>query len=323
MTNAIKKLGKAVLSAIASSPPQVALVTWMARSGAGTDASLKKGSLPLPVHYYSPVPDIEDLVRRDVWARRSELPGVDFQPDEQVRYLLELGRRFGEECDWPPEPTTDPTEFHTENMSFSFGCAAAAHCVIRASKPRRLIEIGSGMSSMILSAALAQNERDGASPAEYTVIDPYPSQRLGDLTGTKPKVLASRVELVDVEMFQQLDRDDILFIDSGHVVRIGGDVNFLLLDILPRLRPGVVVHFHDIGLPYEYPRVYATNPSFRVFWTEAYLLQAFLAFNQAYEIRLGMAYLTQEHGDVIRAAFPWYDPARHRASSGSFWIARR
>lgn len=323
VTNAIKRLGKAVLSAIASSPPQAALVTWMARSGAGTDASLKKGSLPLPVHYYSPVPDIEDLVRRDVWARRSELPGVDFQPDEQVRYLLELGRQFGGECDWPPEPTTDPTEFHTENMSFSFGCAAAAHCILRDRKPKRLIEIGSGMSSIVLSAALKLNEADGAPPADYTVIDPYPSPRLGTLPGTQPNVLAQRVEVVDIGLFDQLERGDILFIDSGHTVRIGGDVNFLFLDVLPRLKPGVIIHIHDIGLPNEYPKVYATNPSFRVFWTEAYLLQAFLAFNSEFEVLLAMAYLTQEHGDAFGRAFPLYDPVRHKAISGSFWIARR
>lgn len=323
MTNPARAALKAVLRPIVSSPLQAALVTWMARSGTGTDACLKRGSLPLPVHFYSPVPDLADLERRDVWSRRTDMPGVDFRPDAQVDYLLALGERYGRECDWAAEPGNDPSVFHTENSSFSFGCAAATHSIIRERKPRRLIEIGSGMSSTVISAALGFNERDGAQPADYTIVDPYPSPRLDTLPGTRPKVRAERVEVLDTGLFEQLERGDILFVDSGHVVRIGGDVNFLVLDVLPRLKPGVVVHFHDIGLPYEYPKVYATNPAFRVFWTEAYLLQAFLACNSEFEVLLGMAYLMQDRTDAFQRAFPLYDPARHKLTSGSLWIARR
>jgi hypothetical protein len=321
--NSAKRTAKAVLRPIVSSPLQAALVSWMARSGAGTDACLKRGSLPLPVHYYSPVPDLDDLKRRDVWSRRSELPGVDFRPKAQVAYLLKLGERYGRECAWSPRPTKDPSEFYTENQGFSFGCAAAAHSIIRDRKPKRLIEIGSGNSSIVLAAALGRNESDGAQPAEYTIIDPYPSPRLGTLPGTRPNVIAERVEVVDVSLFERLERNDVLFIDSGHVVRIGGDVNFLVLDVLPRLKPGVLVHFHDIGLPSEYPKVYLTNPSFRMLWTEAYLLQAFLAFNSEFEVLLGMAYLMQDQPEAFRQAFPLFDPTVHKSTSGSFWIARR
>lgn len=323
MTNPIKWFARVVMRWIASSPAQAALVTRMAESGMGTDACLERGSLPLPVHYYSPVPDINDLRKRDVWARRSALAGVDFRPDDQVAYLLALGEEYGRECDWPAEPTSDPRVFHTENNCFSFGCAAAAHCMVRDRKPRRLVEIGSGRSSLVLSDALACNENNGAWPAHYTVIDPYPSPLLDSLYGTRPTVIAERVELVDPGTFELLERGDILFIDSGHVVRIGGDVNFLLLDILPRLRPGVAVHFHDIDLPYEYPEIYATNAEFRMLWTEAYLLQAFLAFNSEFEVLLGMSYLTRDRPDVFRQAFPLFDPATRRPASGSFWIARR
>lgn len=276
----------------------------------------------MPVHFYSPVPDLDDLRDRDVWNRRSELPGVDLRPEEQVKYLLRLGQQYGPECGWPTEPTNDPSVFHTENNSFSFGCAAAAHCIIRDRRPKRVIEIGSGMSSMILSAALKLNEDEGAQPAEYIVVDPYPSQLLQTVSGTKPKVLAKRVEVLDAAFFRELDRGDILFIDSGHVVRIGGDVNFLVLEVLPRLKAGVIVHFHDIELPYEYPEIYLRNPAFRMLWTEAYLLEAFLAHNSEFEVVLGMAYLMHDRLDAFQEAFPLYDPARHRAVSGSFWIAR-
>jgi hypothetical protein len=316
-------MGHAVLRRVVSSRLQAALVTWMARSGEGTDASLRWGSLPLPVHFYSPVPDLEDLTRRDVWARRSPLAGIDFREQGQLDYLLELGRQYGAECFWPANANGDAAGFYTENDAFSFGCAAATHCIIRARKPRNVFEIGSGMSSIIISSALQMNAGEGAPSARYTVIDPYPSPRLETLRGTKPVVLPERVEVVDMTTFDNLGRGDILFVDSGHVARIGGDVNFLILDVLPRLAAGVVVHFHDIGLPFEYPELYAKNPAFRMFWTEAYLLQAFLACNHDYEVLLAIRYLMTDHLEVFQRAFPFYDRSKHLSGSGSFWIARK
>jgi hypothetical protein len=84
----------------------------------------------------------------------------------------------------------------------------------------------------------------------------------------------------------------------------------------------VTVHFHDIAMPYEYDRVYATNPAFRVFWTESYMLQAFLAFNDAYEILLPAAYLGKEHLDEVKACCPSMTKP-FDWSSESFWIRRK
>jgi hypothetical protein len=285
-------------------------------------ACMGLGFLPMRADFYSPVPDLADLERRKVWDRRSALAGVEFRPDEQVALLRELGGRFGKECDWPPEPTGSPERFHTENGSFSYGCAAALHCLIRAFTPRRVIEIGSGHSSKVIAAALRLNAGERGAPSDYIVIDPSPGPAV-EKGWPGMQLLTQRVEWLEPAYFDQLAGNDILFIDSGHTVRTGGDVNFLMLDVLPRLAPGVIVHFHDIPLPYDYPKSYATNPHFRVFWTEAYLLQAFLCFNDHYEILLAMAYLMTEQQEAWRAAFPCYDPARHRAMSGSFWIRRR
>jgi hypothetical protein len=127
---------------------------------------------------------------------------------------------------------------------------------------------------------------------------------------------------LDMKCFDQLGNGDILFIDSGHVVRTGGDVNYLIVDVLPRLASGVIIHFHDINLPRDYPKVYATNPKFRMFWTEAYLLQAFLSCNSQFEIILPMAFLMENHMDRFRTAFPLFDPEMHKHRSGSFWIRR-
>ena len=114
----------------------------------------------------------------------------------------------------------------------------------------------------------------------------------------------------------------ILFIDSSHVCKMGSDVNFEILEILPSLNTGVYVHFHDINLPYEYPKIYATNPNFRMFWTESYLLQAFLTCNNEYQIVLPMDYLQRHYLDDLKNSFPASTKTEFGWVSGSFWIKR-
>ena len=303
-------------------PVLVKMFGYMAETGYGTDRCLKQGFLPMRIHYYSPVPDLLDLRQRQIWQRKSGLSGLDFRAEQQVDFLRSLGAQYGGECNWPSTSTGNPQEFFTENNSFSFGCAASLHSILRYYKSRKVIEIGSGNSSLIFSAALRRNLVDGH-PSEYMIIDPYPAPLVKNGLTALTKVIPERVELVDITLFSDLSAGDILFIDSGHTVRTGGDVNFLFLDVLPRLAPGVIVHIHDINLPYEYPEVYFTNPSFRMFWTEAYLLQAFLAFNSEFEVLLALNYLMNDKKDEFCKAFPYYDPALHKAISGSFWMRRK
>jgi len=294
-------------------------ISLMARTGTGTDACLRHKCLPLPVHYYSPVPDIADLEERNYFRHRSLLPGIYWRGEEQLAFLAQLGQMFGDECDWPTEPTKEPYQYYTENESFGYGCAAALHCITRYFRPRKIIEVGSGFSSLVISCALAIN---GRPESEHTIIDPYPRLTTNSLPWMA-ELINQRVELLDVGFFEQLEKNDILFIDSGHTVRIGGDVNYLILEILPRLAPGVIVHFHDIPMPYEYAKAYFTNPKFRVFWTESYLLQAFLCFNSQFEVLLAMAYLMTERKKEFSSAFKHYSPERHHAISGSFWMRRK
>jgi hypothetical protein len=272
-------------------------------------------------HYYSPVPDIADLRQRQVWNRRSDLAGIDFQPDQQVQLLRSLGSKYGHECNWSFAPSDNKLEFFTENNSFSFGCAASLHSLLRYYKPGKVFEIGSGNSSLVFSGALTRNASEGHT-CDYSIIDPYPSPLLQHGLPGLTRVMSQRVELIEPSIFESLGVNDILFIDSGHTVRTGSDVNFLFLEVLPRLAPGVIVHVHDIGLPYEYPEVYFTNPSFRMFWTESYLLQAFLVFNSKFEVLLALNYLMRDRKQEFAQAFPKYDPSRHKAISGSFWMQR-
>ena len=296
-------------------------VRYMADTGEGTDECLMHGCLPMRVHFYSPVPDIEDLRMRKVFGRKSRLAGIDFRESEQLELLAELGNCYQGECQWPHESTGDDSQYYTGWSGFSYGCAAALHSMIRKHKPRRVIEIGSGGSSRVISAALVRNrEATGESP-NYTIIDPYPTPATQALAGLT-HLIKDRVEVVDSELFMDLDHNDILFIDSGHTVRIGGDVNFLLLDIVPAIRPGVIVHVHDIPMPYEYAEVYYTNPRFRMFWTESYLLQAFLSHNSSYEVLLAMNFLMLDKSAQFRAAWPHFQPAVHGVSH-SFWFRRK
>jgi hypothetical protein len=297
----------------------------LALYGFGSTHLLRKGVLPLPVHYYSPVPDVDDLMDRDVWSKQSEMPGVTFDVPAQLAVLERLGGRFSAECLWPLTATGNAAEFHLANENFSFGCAAALHCMLRDLRPARVIEIGSGNSSKVIARALGLNMRESSVRASYKVIDPYPDKALLSSLPWPCDCRSQRVERVELETFSELRDNDVLFIDSGHTVRIGSDVNFLFLEVIPRLAPGVVVHVHDINLPYEYDRPYVAGVegTFRRLWTEAYLLQAFLAFNAEWEILLAMRYLQTAHPAEFRRAFPQFDASIHRLVSSSLWMRRR
>jgi hypothetical protein len=299
------------------------VVKHMANTGEGTTECLAIGCLPMNVHFYSPIPDLKELENRTIWDKKSELPGIDFRPEKQLAMLEQLGHEFGSECQWPLTSTPTPSQFYLKNDSFSYGCASTLHTIVRHFKPQHFIEIGSGHSSKIISRALEMNKIDDPSYSpDYIVVDPYPGEIVCKRLTTVSRIEKEKVECVDPQLFNILGENDILFVDSGHTVRTGSDVNFLILEVLPRLRSGVIVHFHDINLPYEYPKVYFTNPKFRMFWTEAYLLQAFLNFNKDFEILLAMNYIQTDHMKNFCEAFPRFNLADNWANSGSFWIRR-
>ena len=287
---------------------------FMAETGIGRDKCLAAGCYPMEVHFYQPVPDIQELERRDVWSKVSALSGIKWETDKYLAKLAEVSR-YKPKRDWPDKPESN-MDFGRINQSFSYICASLLYGMILKNKPKRIIEIGSGNSSKVVLKAL----QDSGKETEYTIIDPYCCWEETEF-GINVNVIQKPVEETNIALFQTLETDDILFIDSSHTVRIGGDVNFLILDILPLLAQGVIVHFHDIELPYEYSKVYATNLQSRKFWTESYLLQAFLTFNTAYEILLPAVYLCREYLDTVKECYPGM---RHPFdwSSSSFWIRR-
>jgi hypothetical protein len=265
-----------------------------------------------PVHFYQPIPDIQSL-SETVWARPSELVGIDMNESVQLDLLRRQFSKFRHECEQlPTEPTEKPSQFYLNNGLFGGLDALVAYCMVRHFQPRLIVEIGSGFSSLILGEALTKNNE-----SSLICIDPSPQGFLRQNFPGLGSLIEKRAQDIDFDFFSQLNPGDILFIDSSHTVKIGGDVNYLFLEVLPRLEPGVIVHIHDIFLPFDYRRDWVME-QFR-FWSEQYLLQAFLLFNSEFEVLMANSYLNHYHQEQLQAAFPTLSSWR----GGSFWIRRR
>ncbi len=150
-----------------------------------------------------------------------------------------------------------------------------------------------------------------------TCIEPYPRPFLDNLSGVAD-LRVEKVQDTPIEVFAELQESDILFIDTSHTVKTGGDVNWIYHEIIPRLAPGVVIHLHDIFLPREYPESWVME---RWGWNEAYLVRSFLSFNAAFEILWGTQYMLAYHEPDVLAAFPGLQRYAERGGA-SFWIRR-
>ena len=267
----------------------------------------KHGFHVTPVHFYEPIPDTQSLPET-LWSQPSELVGIDMNESMQLDLLRNHFSKF--RCEYETVSAEPPPG---QLWPFRGTDVLIAYCMVRHFQPRRIIEVGSGFSSLVLGQAAAKNKT-----SSLICIDPFPGELLRN--GSIPalqSLIETKVQDLDLEFFSQLDPGDILFIDSSHAVKIGGDVNYLFLEVLPRLNPGVIVHVHDIFLPFEYRRHWVLD-EFR-FWTEQYLLQAFLTFNSEFEVLLANYYLSRYHKEHLRAAFPDLP----RWIGGSFWMRRQ
>src|SRR6266487_4338988 len=232
--------------------------------------------------FYSPIPDVRALPE-SVWSRRGELARIDFQLSRQLETLEDL-EPFIREFDAPPAVPIPGTKYYLDNASYGPVDAETLYAFVRNGKPRCIVELGSGFSTLVLGRAALENKRQGKAP-RLAVYDPFPGVA-GPETAGIDCFEATQMQDVPLSVFDELGEGDMLVVDTTHVVKLGGDVNRVVLDVLPRLAPGVLVHFHDIFLPWEYPRVWLER--FGLFWTEQYLLQAFLACNPGYEIVLAL-----------------------------------
>jgi hypothetical protein len=178
-----------------------------------------------------------------------------------------------------------------------------------------MIEVGCGWSSLLTAQV---NREHLGNTLQFTCIEPYPPEFLQSGVQGISKLLVSPVQEIPVDTFLELGDSDILFIDSSHTVKTGGDVTFLFHEVLPRLQPGVVVHIHDIFWPWDYPPDWVAAGRA---WNEQYLVRAFLAFNSSFRILLGTGWLSCHRPDVLTATVPGY-PSGYADGGGSLWIQR-
>jgi hypothetical protein len=278
----------------------------------------KWGVHMVPVTYYDPIPDRKELEKRDsLWGNESELPGINLNESRQVELVQKVFPKFREEYNFPRQKTAILAEYYLENGNFGTVDAEVAHCMVRHFLPKKIIEIGSGNSTRLMArACLLNKERSGKDTRLFTV-DPYPADIVSKGFPGLTQFTKAKAESMPLDFFMQLNPGDILFIDSSHVVQTGGEVNYLFLEVLPRLKPGVIIHVHDIYFPREYPKNWIYK--YQRFCTEQYLLQAFLAYNDAFEVLFSNSYMHLHHRKELKDAFPNYDGTDWPSS---FWMKK-
>ncbi len=267
----------------------------------------------VPHHYHSPVVLPGDITG-DL-GRERPLPGLDLNEAGQLAFLDQL--RCREELLAIPRDRPGPGAFGYRNGFFEAGDAEVLYGVIRAFRPARIIEIGGGNSTLVVRLAIARNvQEDAAWRCAHTCIEPFARPWL-EATGAT--VLRSKVEDCPVDLFRSLEENDVLFIDSSHVTRPQGDVVFEYLYLLSRIRPGVLIHVHDVFTPRDYPERWVVKE--RRLWNEQYLLEAFLSFNRDFEVVAALNWLWHSHRDRLADACPVLCEGGHRAPQ-SFWFRR-
>lgn len=281
----------------------------------------RRGYHLLSKHFYLPIPDDTDELD-DFWMKPSELAGVDMNETAGIEIMETIAPRYLPEfrAMFPIEGPLEQPGFYLINGGYMAVDAHVYYCLIRHYKPRRIIEIGNGNSTLLAIAASNKNGEETGLRPKITSIDPYPWPMFKQGYPGLDELVVKKVQEVPVSFFEQLEAGDMLFIDSSHVIRSGNDVHYEFLEILPRLKPGVLVHVHDISLPKPYPKVYFDN---RLYWNEQYLLQAFLAFNDHFEVLWPGNYLMIKYPERMLAVFPEFQRMRRdypMSEPTAFWM---
>ena len=262
----------------------------------------------VPSHFYFPVPKLKSFHDKD-WAARRPCPGIDFRFPEQIARLKSDLLPFADEWTFSELANGDAHKFHFNNGFFERVDAEVAYSFVRHRKPKRIIEIGSGNTTLVMATALRKNLAEGY-PCELTSIEPFPAPFLKDGLNGLSSLIEKPVQQVPLDVFKSLDPGDILFIDSSHVVSMDSDVLYEFLQIVPQVAPGVLIHVHDIFTPLDYPQKFVmTN---LCFWSEQYLLEAFLAFNNSFKVMWASSAMQQAHPEILREAFPGWQGSFER-----------
>jgi hypothetical protein len=272
--------------------------------------------------YYSPLPSRRKLkatVGR--WNKPSSLIGVTYDLAGMKATLKDLLGTYHEEfMELLP---------YNEASQLGFGPgytrldAQVLYAMLRATKPARYVEVGSGLSTYYASLAAQRNSSDG-SRMQITCIEPYPFAALRTIPGIN--VIDQEVQDVSVKFFTDLGENDVLFIDSSHIVRLDGDVPFLFLEVLPALNSGPLVHIHDIPFPYHCPyppQYWIYESAWPMWWNESMLLHALLCENKQFSVTLSTPLIRHYDEGFLRALIPDYQTIEEEPNTfSSIWIKR-
>jgi ubiquinone/menaquinone biosynthesis C-methylase UbiE len=269
-----------------------------------------------PGHYYSPIPDMEEIIKnagRIFDFTKRSVKGVRLNDFKQLE-MLDLFAKYDSEIPYPVEKNDD-FRYYFENEFYSYGDAVINFAMMRHFNPKRIIEVGSGFSSACMLDT-SDNYLNGK--VQFTFIEPY-ADRLKSLLRVEDKhrhrIIEAPVQSVAPEEFEVLSENDILFIDSSHVVKTGSDVEYILTEILPVLRKGVIVHFHDIHYPFEYPKEWVYEGRA---WNEMYFIKAFLQYNDTFSILYFNSYMQRVYDKQVREKTPLFC----KNCGGGIWLRK-
>jgi predicted O-methyltransferase YrrM len=278
--------------------------------------NFKNNSLFPAGHFYSTIISVEEVKKRqnEIWRKANVdgIYGIDLNTQDQIDLVNDLSK-FYEELPFTATKQAH-LRYYFENEYYSYTDGIVLYSMIRHFKPKRIIEVGSGYSSAIM---LDTNELFFNNEINLTFIEPYPERLYSLLKESDKKsseIIVSDLQLVPLEHFEKLNSGDILFIDSTHVVKTGSDVNYILFEILPKLNKGVLIHFHDVFYPFEYPKDWV----FKGFnWNEDYFLKAFLMYNNKFKVKLFSEYLHMHHKEAFQKM-----PITYKNTGGNLWLEK-
>lgn len=265
-------------------------------------------------HFYSPITSKKDInqFREKIWEESETIKGIDLNVEKQLD-LLSKFEKFYEEIPFKEESRGD-LRYTFNNNSYEYTDAIILYSFIRHFTPQNIIEIGSGHSSALMLDTLDIFDIK----SNVTFIEPYPKllyNLIKKEDKAKHKIIESKVQAVNEEAFKKLKKDDILFIDSSHISKTGSDVNYELFNILPNLNSGVIIHFHDIFYPFEYPEEWVLEGRN---WNENYLLRAFLSYNNDFEILFFSQFIHKYHKESFSKM-----PLAYKNFGGNLWLRKK
>jgi hypothetical protein len=270
-------------------------------------------------HFYSSVVNPKNLVNRqdEIWPEDPIIKGIDFNNEYHKKVLNEFFPKFISRYQYAEtlEEINSDIEYYTQNSQFSWLDSRTLFVLLNQWKPKKMVEVGSGFSSL-MTAHINHNYLDDS--IDFTCIEPFPREFLKKKIPGLNRVVVEKVEHVDKAFFSALDAGDILFIDSSHVSKTGSDVNFLFFEILPILKKGVKIHIHDIFLPHDYSKEWVLDDNRS--WNEQYLLRALLMYSDTFKVLFGSSYAQYKYPDLVVKSLNL--KSKQGFSGGSFWIEK-